>query len=182
MKKRKRFSLTWLALLALAGGLELLLVDGTLSCGAPLLKLASGVRETLDRTGTSTASAQPMYIWKDASGVTHIGEKPPSAPPSGAVRELQITPDPAVPQPAPVPPEPVAPPVAQQPPAEPPAAAPPTAAGEAAQDAERLHRERAQLEKQLYRARAKGDGYAQIRLRNLLETNRQALEKLTPQQ
>ena len=36
--------------------------------------------------------------------------------------------------------------------------------------------------KQLYRARAKGDGYAQIRLRNLLETNRQALEKLTPQQ
>ena len=177
MKKRKRFSLTWLALLALAGGLELLLVDGTLSGGAPLLKLASGVRETLDSTGTSTASAQQMYIWKDASGVTHIGEKPPSGPPSGAVRELQITPDPAVPQPAPVRPETVAPPVVQQLPA-----APPAAAADDRQAAERLRKERAQLEKQLYRARAKGDGYAQIRIRNLLESNRQALEKLTPQQ
>ncbi len=177
MKKRKRFSLTWLALLALAGGLELLLVDGTLSGDAPLLKLASGVRETLDGTGTPTASAQQMYIWKDPSGVTHIGEKPPSGPPAGAVRELQITPDPAVPQPAPVRPETVAPPVVQQPPA-----APPAAAAEDRQAAERLRKERAQLERQLYRARAKGDGYAQIRIRNLLESNRQALEKLTPQQ
>ena len=45
MKKRKRFSLAWLALLALAGGVELLIVDGTLSGGAPLSRMASSVRE-----------------------------------------------------------------------------------------------------------------------------------------
>ena len=39
-----------------------------------------------------------------------------------------------------------------------------------------------QLEKQLYRARATGDGYAQIRFRTLLEQNREALEKLIPKQ
>ena len=43
-------------------------------------------------------------------------------------------------------------------------------------------KERGQLEKQLYRARATGDGYAQIRFRTLLEQNREALEKLIPKQ
>ena len=168
MKKRRRFPLIWFALLALAGGLELLIVDGTLSGDAPLHKLED-LRETLP---ASTASAQPLYIWKDASGVTHIGEKPPSAPPSGTVRELRLTPETAAPQPAPVLPSAV--------PSAP--ATPPPAPAADAQAAERLRTERAQLEKQLYRARAKGDGYAQTRLRNLLETNRQALEKFVPKQ
>ena len=47
---------------------------------------------------------------------------------------------------------------------------------------EQLQTERGQLEKQLYRARATGDGYAQIRFRTLLEQNREALEKLIPKQ
>ena len=47
---------------------------------------------------------------------------------------------------------------------------------------EQLQKERGQLEKQLYRARATGDGYAQIRFRTLLEQNREALEKLIPKQ
>ena len=40
---------------------------------------------------------------------------------------------------------------------------------------EQLQKERGQLEKQLYRARATGDGYAQIRFRTLLEQNREGL-------
>ena len=60
MKKRKRFSLAWLALLALAGGVELLIVDGTLSGGAPLSRVASSVRKTL-MCVTPDASFQ-MYI------------------------------------------------------------------------------------------------------------------------
>ena len=50
------------------------------------------------------------------------------------------------------------------------------------QKVEQLQKERGQLEKQLYRARATGDGYAQIRFRTLLEQNREALEKLIPKQ
>ena len=50
------------------------------------------------------------------------------------------------------------------------------------QQVEQLQKERGQLEKQLYRARATGDGYAQIRFRTLLEQNREALEKLIPKQ
>ena len=105
MKKRKRFSLAWLALLALAGGVELLIVDGTLSGGAPLSRMASSVRETLDQTPTpANAASQRMYIWKDASGVTHISETPPPKPPTGKVEEYQFSP-----QPPAAPPEPVAP-------------------------------------------------------------------------
>lgn len=87
MKKRKRFSLAWLALLALAGGVELLIVDGTLSGGTPLSRVASSVRETLDQTPTpANAASQQMYIWKDASGVTHISETPPPKPPAAKWR------------------------------------------------------------------------------------------------
>ena len=50
------------------------------------------------------------------------------------------------------------------------------------QQVEQLQKERGQLEKQLYRARATGDGYAQIRFRTLLEQNREALDKLIPKQ
>ena len=93
MKKRKRFSLAWLALLALAGGVELLIVDGTLSGGAPLSRVASSVRKTLDQTPTpANAASQQMYIWKDASGVTHISETPPPKPPAGKVEEYQFLP------------------------------------------------------------------------------------------
>ena len=103
MKKRKRFSLAWLALLALAGGVELLIVDGTLSGGAPLSRVASSVRETLDQTPTpANAASQQMYIWKDASGVTHISETPPPKPPAGKVEEYQFSPQPPAAQPEPV--------------------------------------------------------------------------------
>ena len=165
MKKRKRFSLAWLALLALAGGVELLIVDGTLSGGAPLSRVASSVRETLDQTPTpANAASQQMYIWKDASGVTHISETPPPKPPAGKVEEYQFSPQPPAAQPAEL----------------------EKAAAEARkrlqQQVEQLQKERGQLEKQLYRARATGDGYAQIRFRTLLEQNREALEKLIPKQ
>ena len=91
MKKRKRFSLAWLALLALAGGVELLIVDGTLSGGAPLSRMASSVRETLDQTPTpANAASQQMYIWKDASGVTHISETPPPKPPHGQGEGISV--------------------------------------------------------------------------------------------
>ena len=103
MKKRKRFSLAWLALLALAGGVELLIVDGTLSGGAPLSRVASSVRETLDQTPTpANAASQQMYIWKDASGVTHISETPPPKPPAGKVEEYQFSPQPPSPSPWPL--------------------------------------------------------------------------------
>ena len=182
MKKRKRFSLAWLALLALAGGVELLIVDGTLSGGAPLSRVASSVRETLDQTPTpANAASQQMYIWKDASGVTHISETPPPKPPAGKVEEYQFSPQPPAAQP-----EPVAPLDIPSPEHQPSAAELEKAAAEARkrlqQQVEQLQKERGQLEKQLYRARATGDGYAQIRFRTLLEQNREALEKLIPKQ
>ena len=180
MKKRKRFSLAWLALLALAGGVELLIVDGTLSGGAPLSRVASSVRETLDQTPTpANAASQQMYIWKDASGVTHISETPPPKPPAGKVEEYQFSPQPPAA-------EPVAPLDIPSPEHQPSAAELEKAAAEARkmlqQQVEQLQKERGQLEKQLYRARATGDGYAQIRFRTLLEQNREALEKLIPKQ
>ena len=167
MKKRKRFSLAWLALLALAGGVEL---------------LASSVRETLDQTPTpANAASQQMYIWKDASGVTHISETPPPKPPAGKVEEYQFSPQPPAAQPEPVAPLDI-PSLEHQPSA----AELEKAAAEARkmlqQQVEQLQKERGQLEKQLYRARATGDGYAQIRFRTLLEQNREALEKLIPKQ
>ena len=182
MKKRKRFSLAWLALLSLAGGVELLIVDGTLSGGAPLSRVASSVRETLDQTPTpANAASQQMYIWKDASGVTHISETPPPKPPAGKVEEYQFSPQPPAAQP-----EPVAPLDIPSPEHQPSAAELEKAAAEARkrlqQQVEQLQKERGQLEKQLYRARATGDGYAQIRFRTLLEQNREALEKLIPKQ
>ena len=177
MKKRKRFSLAWLALLALAGGVELLIVDGTLSGGAPLSRVASSVRETLDQTPTpANAASQQMYI-----GVTHISETPPPKPPAGKVEEYQFSPQPPAAQP-----EPVAPLDIPSPEHQPSAAELEKAAAEARkrlqQQVEQLQKERGQLEKQLYRARATGDGYAQIRFRTLLEQNREALEKLIPKQ
>ena len=189
MKKRKRFSLAWLALLALAGGVELLIVDGTLSGGAPLTlppkspgQDPDSVRETLDQTPTpANAASQQMYIWKDASGVTHISETPPPKPPAGKVEEYQFSPQPPAAQP-----EPVAPLDIPSPEHQPSAAELEKAAAEARkrlqQQVEQLQKERGQLEKQLYRARATGDGYAQIRFRTLLEQNREALEKLIPKQ
>ena len=182
MKKRKRFSLAWLALLALAGGVELLIVDGTLSGGAPLSRVESSVRETLDQTPTpANAASQQMYIWKDASGVTHISETPPPKPPAGKVEEYQFSPQPPAAQP-----EPVAPLDIPSPEHQPSAAELEKAAAEARkmlqQQVEQLQKERGQLEKQLYRARATGDGYAQIHFRTLLEQNREALEKLIPKQ
>ena len=178
MKKRKRFSLAWLALLALAGGGELLIVDGTLSGGAPLSRMASSVRETLDQTPTpANAASQQMYIWKDASGVTHISETPPPKPPAGKVEEYQFSPQPPAAQPEPVAPLDI-PSLEHQPSA----AELEKAAAEARKMLQQLQKERGQLEKQLYRARATGDGYAQIRFRTLLEQNREALEKLIPKQ
>ena len=178
MKKRKRFSLAWLALLALAGGVELLIVDGTLSGGAPLSRVASSVRKTLDQTPTpANAASQQMYIWKDASGVTHISETPPPKPPAGKVEEYQFSP-----QPPAAPPEPVAPLDIPSPEHQPSAAEREKAAAEARKRLQQLQKDRGQLEKQLYRARATGDGYAQIRFRTLLEQNREALEKLIPKQ
>lgn len=173
MRKRRRFPLTWLALLALAAGLEILLVEGTLRGDAPLFRLSEGLRRTLEETGSpANAAPQQMYIWKDASGVTHIGEKPPAEAPAGKVRELEVSPQ-----------APVSPPAALEPPSAP--SLPSAEAEEASpqdegpgRERERLQKEKAELEKQFYRARVKGDGYAQIRMRHLLEANRQALEKL----
>ncbi len=182
MKKRKRFSLAWLALLALAGGVELLIVDGTLSGGAPLSRVMSSMRETLERTPSpANAASQQMYIWKDASGVTHISETPPPKAPAGKVEEYQFSPQPPVAQPEPVAPLEM-PRSEQQPSADDLQKAAAEAQKMLQQQAEQLQKERAQLEKQLYRARAAGDGYAQIRFRTLLEQNREALEKLIPQQ
>lgn len=122
-----------------------------------------------------------MYIWKDASGVTHISETPPPKPPAGKVEEYQFSP-----QPPAAPPEPVAPLDIPSPEHQPSAAEREKAAAEARkrlqQQVEQLQKDRGQLEKQLYRARATGDGYAQIRFRTLLEQNREALEKLIPKQ
>lgn len=103
MKKRKRFSLAWLALLALAGGVELLIVDGTLSGGAPLSRVASSVRKRWTKHPPQRMRpSQQMYIWKDASGVTHISETPPPKPPAGKVEEYQFSPQPPAAQPEPV--------------------------------------------------------------------------------
>ena len=159
MKKRKRFSLAWLALLALAGGVELLIVDGTLSGGAPLSRVASSVRETLDQTPTpANAASQQMYIWKDASGVTHISETPPPKPPAGKVEEYQFSPQPPAAQP-----EPVAPLDIPSPEHQPSAAELEKAAAEARkrlqQQVEQLQKERGQLEKQDGR-RPRGAGKA----------------------
>lgn len=182
MKKRKRFSLAWLALLALAGGVELLIVDGTLSGGTPLSRVASSVRETLDQTPTpANAASQQMYIWKDASGVTHISETPPPKPPAGKVEEYQFSPQPPAAQPEPVAPLDI-PSLEHQPSAAELEKAAAEARKRLQQQVEQLQKERGQLEKQLYRARATGDGYAQIRFRTLLEQNREALEKLIPKQ
>ena len=77
--------------------------DGTLSGGAPLSRVASSVRETLDQTPTpANAASQQMYIWKDASGVTHISETPPPKPPADKVEEYQFSPQPPAAQPEPV--------------------------------------------------------------------------------
>lgn len=71
--------------------------------GAPLSRVASSVRETLDQTPTpANAASQQMYIWKDASGVTHISETPPPKPPAGKVEEYQFSPQPPAAQPEPV--------------------------------------------------------------------------------
>lgn len=180
MKKRKRFSLAWLALLALAGGVELLIVDGTLSGGTPLSRVASSVRETLDQTPTpANAASQQMYIWKDASGVTHISETPPPKPPAGKVEEYQFSPQPPAAQP-----EPVAPLDIPSPEHQPSAAELEKAAAEARkrlqQQVEQLQKERGQLEKQLYRARATGDGYAQIRFRTLLNRTERRWKSSSP--
>ena len=100
---------------------------------------------------------------------------------AGKVEEYQFSPQPPAAQP-----EPVAPLDIPSPEHQPSAAEREKAAAEARkmlqQQVEQLQKERGQLEKQLYRARATGDGYAQIRFRTLLEQNREALEKLIPKQ
>lgn len=190
MKKRRRFPVVWLVLLAGAGALELVVVEGALQGEAPLSRVAEGLRRTLSETGVpARAAPQDVYIWKDSSGVTHIGEKPPAQAPGG-VRGLRLSPQPPASSPASPPalsPSSVGTPDAQPPSVRPEGDAPPAASvqGEGAQAAgerERLLREREALEKQFYRARVKGDGYAQIRFRHLLEANRQAIEKLGPQE
>ena len=181
MKKRTHLSLGWLALLTLACGVEPLIVDGTPSGGAPLSRMVSGIRETLPPTPSpANAAPQQMYIWKDASGVTHISETPPSKPPAGKVEEYRFSPQPSAAQPGPVAPL-GRPGLEHQPSAEREEAAA-EARNRLRQQIGQLQKERGQLEKQLYRARATGDGYAQIRFRTLLEQNREALEKLIPQQ
>lgn len=193
MKKRRRFPLLWLVLLAGAVALEMVVVEGALQGDAPLSRVADGLRRTLAETGApANAAPQDVYIWKDSSGVTHIGEKPPAAAP-GDVRELRLSPQPPAGSPDSSPASPVLPPSSEgMPAAQAPSVpsegdAPPagSAQGEPAPDAgerERLLREREALEKQFYRARIKGDGYAQIRFRHLLEANRQALEQVGPQE
>lgn len=194
MKKRRRFPLLWLVLLAGAVALEMVVVEGALQGDAPLTRVADGLRRTLAETGApANAAPQDVYIWKDSSGVTHIGEKPPASVP-GDVRELRLSPQPPAASPdSSTTASPVLPPSsegmldAQAPSVQPEGDALPagSAQGEPAPDAgerERLLREREALEKQFYRARIKGDGYAQIRFRHLLEANRQALEKLGPQE
>lgn len=186
MKKRARVSLTGLALLALAGGLELLVVDGTLSGRVPLRAVTELCGQLGEKTTPSAASAQQMYIWKDASGVTHISETPPPsrAGKTPAAEEYNFSPEPPAAQPAPVEP------LIQQPQ---PSSQPEMSAAktneaialvqqERQQEIERLQKEREHLERQFVRARNAGDGYAQIRFRTLLERNREALLKLAPQQ
>lgn len=194
MKKRRRFPFVWLVLLAGAVALEMVVVEGALQGDAPLSRVADGLRRTLAETGApANAAPQDVYIWKDSSGVTHIGEKPPASAP-GNMRELRLSPQPPATPPASSPAAPSALPPSSEgmldtpaPSAPSEADAPPAASAQgeatrAAGERERLLREREALEKQFYRARIKGDGYAQIRFRHLLETNRQALEKLGPQE
>ncbi len=194
--KKRTFPLMGLALLAVAGGLELLVVDSTLSGKVPLRDITATVGKLWDRQTTpSSASAQPMYIWKDAAGVTHISETPP--PNTGktnetgnagkTVKEYQFSPQPAVSAPPPV--EPLTPPAALN------SLMPETPQGLSASETDKaieavrkereqalelLRQERTQLERQFVRARNSGDGYAQTRFRTLLERNREALEKLAP--
>lgn len=185
MKKRRRFPFVWLVLLAGAVALEMVVVEGALQGDAPLSRVADGLRRTLAETGApANAAPQDVYIWKDSSGVTHIGEKPPAAP--GDVRELRLSPQSPAAPPA-LPPSSEGMPAAQAPSVPLEGDAPPAGSAQGEQtpgagERERLLREREALEKQFYRARIKGDGYAQIRFRHLLEANRQALEKLGPQE
>lgn len=182
MKKRTRFPLMGLALLALAGGLELIVVDGTLTGKTPINPVLSRIGMVLEqKTAPSTASAQPMYIWKDASGVTHISETPPPSASSGApqAREYQFSPQPPAEQPAPVE-TPVMPEYQAQAPSDTDAAI--AAVGrENLQEIERLKKELELYQKQFIRARNMGDGYAQTRFRTLIEQNREALARLAPE-
>lgn len=167
MKKRTHLSLGWLALLTLACGVEPLIVDGTPSGGAPLSRMVSGIWETLPPTPSpANAAPQQMYIWKDASGVTHISETPPSKPPAGKVEEYRFSPQPSAAQPGPVAPL-ERPGLEHQPSAEQEKAAA-EARNRLRQQIGQLQKERGQLEKQLYRARATGDGYAQIRWKRVV--------------
>ncbi len=185
MKKRARVSLTGLALLALAAGLELLVVDGTLSGRAPLRTVTELCGQIGEQATPSPASAQQMYIWKDASGVTHISETPPPASSGNTpkAKEYTFSPEPPAARPAPVEPLPQQP----QPPSRPHVSASKTDEAialvqqERRQEIERLQKEREHLEQQFIRARNSGDGYAQIRFRTLLERNRDALLELDPQ-
>lgn len=112
------------------------------------------------------ALGQEISIWKDAEGVTHIGSPPP---PEIQARTLTITPGSPETnfQPQAVP--------EQAAKAEPPAQAPDPALEE---NRQRLAAERQQLEKDLYRARARGNRQALIRTRYQLEANTKATEEL----
>ena len=176
MKRRRRSPLLWILLLVLACALELFVLETTFRSDKPTL--GRSVFAMLGSTGEpANASPQKMYVWKDASGVTHISETPP---PDSArkARELSLTPAPQ--QPAPSPALPSVLPVAPMPQMD-----PPKTPSEQPQIDEallqKLRIERSRLEKQLYRSRTKGDGYGQIRTRKLLEENRNALEQLLPQ-
>lgn len=181
MKKRKRFSLAWLALLALAGGVELLIVDGTLSGGAPLSRMAQRAGNAGPNTHPSQCGlSADVHLERRIRGHAHQRNAASQAAhgQGGGIPVLAAPPA--------APPEPVAPLDIPSLEHQPSAAELEKAAAEARkmlqQQVEQLQKERGQLEKQLYRARATGDGYAQIRFRTLLEQNREALEKLIPKQ
>ena len=134
----------------------------------------------------SIAPAQTLSLWKDAEGITHIGEKPPTDTLS---RQIRVSP--------------TAPPTAPQPQASPaeerelsPSTEPATPEGSAsgqkpdqsatAQTApgvtddtkKHLEERKLYLEDRLHRARVRGDRRTMVRARHQLELNRKALEEL----
>lgn len=117
-----------------------------------------------------------IYIWKDREGVMHIGDEPPKL--SGKpcrVSEKSVQPQfGQTPAPEPEqtrPAEPVQPPesikLAVQSPVQ-----------SEEQVMSRLQVQREELEVLFIRARNRGDGYAQIRLRHLLDANSKEQERL----
>lgn len=119
--------------------------------------------------------SERIYIWKDREGVVHIGDEPPkSSGTSSIVSERSAQPQSGESAPEPEQPVPLSsvdvsthpPPISKAP------------VQTEQQVVSRLQVQREELEVLFIRARNRGDGYAQIRLRHLLDANSKEQELL----